>query len=265
MHNIHELEKQWLIYKIKSFIPHFSIFFLILLSVVIFLNIDTTNFNKKVKIAEIKTPIIKKAMEKEKLITKVDILKVEVKKQDKIPLLKIEHIEEKKIIVLSPSLDFIKKLRNNSTNSYAHSYKRTILRSKPIYQEEETKIEKEEPVVIKQAKTPRKKQIKIMKQEVQADIEHVIKRFKNNNNPALSLFVAKKYYRLGDYKQAYNYSLITNELNNNIDDSWIIFSKSLVKLGKKDKAIKTLRRYIKYSHSYNARSLLDEIISGKFK
>ncbi|MDQ1244960.1 MAG: hypothetical protein QG565_1301 [Campylobacterota bacterium] len=97
------------------------------------------------------------------------------------------------------------------------------------------------------------------------DIAHVIKRFNVNHNPALSLFVAKKYYQLGDYEQAYNYALITNDINNNIEESWLIFSKSLVKINKKEMAIETLKKYISHSHSSQARQLLDEIQAGKFK
>jgi tetratricopeptide (TPR) repeat protein len=86
-----------------------------------------------------------------------------------------------------------------------------------------------------------------------------------NNNPALSLFVAKKYYELGDYAQAYNYALITNQINRDIEASWIIFTKSLVKLNKRDQAIQTLKDYIESSSSNTARILLEEIQSGKFK
>jgi len=64
---------------------------------------------------------------------------------------------------------------------------------------------------------------------------------------------------------SYNYSLITNELNNNIEASWIIFTKSLVKLNKKEMAVKTLQQYVEHSQSNQAKLLLDEITSGKFK
>jgi hypothetical protein len=129
-----------------------------------------------------------------------------------------------------------------------------------------TKIEKiktPEPKMIK----PEEQQssISIHRQNTQEDIHHVIKRFKINNNPALSLFIAKKYYELGEYRKSYNYALITNEINSNIEASWIIFAKSLVKLNEKDIAIKTLRTYYDHSGSNKAKILLDEIISGKFK
>jgi len=257
MHNIHELEKRWLTYKIKSFIPHLSFLLIISITLVIFLNIDMTSISKKISPPIlVKEKVIKK-VEPIVEVAKVKILKVEVKEQNKVALLKIEPIgTEEENIILTPSFDFIKKLRNSSTKSYkSNDFNQQTYqpRDESIGQaQKQDAIEEEEAIIIS-------------RQETQADIEHVIKRFQKNNNPALSLFVAKKYYRLGNYNKAYNYSLLTNELNNNIDESWIIFSKSLVKLKKKDKAIKTLKKYIKHSHSVNAKVLLDDIISGKFK
>ncbi|WP_457748104.1 hypothetical protein [Sulfurimonas sp.] len=109
------------------------------------------------------------------------------------------------------------------------------------------------------------KKIFIQRRNTQNDINEIIKRFKKNNNPALSLFIAKKYYEMGDYHQSYNYALITNQINKEIEASWLIFSRSLVKLGKRDMALKTLQEYIQSSHSSNARILLNDIRSGKFK
>jgi tetratricopeptide (TPR) repeat protein len=131
-----------------------------------------------------------------------------------------------------------------------------------------TKVKRETLKVVKKEPTvePYKKQvITIERRDSQNDIKEIIARFKKNNNPALSLFVAKKYYELGNYEQAYNYSLITNSINNDIEESWLVFAKSLVKLNRKEMAIKTLKEYIKYSHSGNARILLNDIESGKFK
>ena len=79
------------------------------------------------------------------------------------------------------------------------------------------------------------------------------------------ILIAKKYYELGEYHKAYNYALITNQIDRDIEASWIIFAKSLVKLKQKDMAIKTLKQYLESSHSSSAKILLDEILSGKFK
>ena len=119
--------------------------------------------------------------------------------------------------------------------------------------------------VIIQTPIEKTHKISITRKETKNDISNVIKRFKNSNNPALSLFVANKYYELGNYTQAYNYALITNQINQKIEKSWILFSKSLVKLGKKKKAIEVLKKYTLSSQSNNAKLLLKEIESGKFR
>ena len=105
----------------------------------------------------------------------------------------------------------------------------------------------------------------IKREETKKDLQQIIKRFQSNKSPALSLFIARKYYEFGDYSQAYNYALTTNQLNKKIEKSWIIFAKSLVKLHKKKDSIKILTQYINASHSNNAMILLNDIKTGKFR
>jgi len=121
--------------------------------------------------------------------------------------------------------------------------------------------------IIKKDKQPKKVQstIQIKRQNQNDDINIVLKRFHNNKNPSLSLFIAKKYYEQKNYKYAYKYAFITNELNNKIEDSWLIFIKSMIKLNKKEQAIKTLKQYIQHSDSYKAKLLLNNIYNGKFR
>lgn len=109
------------------------------------------------------------------------------------------------------------------------------------------------------------KTISLNRNESKLDIESIERRFKETSNPNLGLFIARYYYDHGNYSDAYNFALKTNSVNNKIDESWIIFSKSLVKLGKVDQAKKTLQLYISESNSNAARSLLDSIEQGTFK
>lgn len=105
----------------------------------------------------------------------------------------------------------------------------------------------------------------IHKTENKLDIEALEERFKQNPNPSLGLFIARYYYDHGNYAGSYNYALKTNTLNDKMDESWIIFAKSLVKLEKIDQAKKTLKIYIDQSNSDSAKSLLDSIEKGSFK
>jgi len=180
---------------------------------------------------------------------------------------KEESITKQKRVILSPSLDFMHDIQSENLAYYGDEKS-----SKPKKNQTKERPKKKHKVVKKiekikkpTAKVDKKNSINIQRKNDEKDIKDVIKRFKTNHNPALSLFVAKKYYKLGVYDKAYNYALRTNEINNNIEASWIIFSQSLVKMNKKDMAIKTLKKYIAYSNSSRAKQLLDEILSGKFK
>ncbi|WP_345970860.1 hypothetical protein WCX72_03220 [Sulfurimonas sp. HSL1-6] len=109
---------------------------------------------------------------------------------------------------------------------------------------------------------PSSEEMTILRDDDMKDIQDVIARFKKSKNPILSLFVAKRYYNIGNYQQAYNYALITNELDSTIEDSWLIFAKSLYKMDQKEMAIKTLKSYIQESSSVKAKITLDQMEKG---
>lgn len=251
MLNVFELEKKWKRYKLRSYIPYIiiSISSLVILAITLFVLL----LQKK----EVK--------DLEKNIKEEYPLKVETPKTSIKPIPSTEPVIVKKIPVvkpITPTPTPMPKIVPQENRAIAKVQATTP--PKPIaLKEPENRLEAEQEVEI----TPQKEEptIKIKRQKNNQDINDVIKRFNVNHNPALSLFIAKKYYELGEYKKSYNYALITNEINNDIESSWIIFAKSLVKMKKKDKAIQVLQKYISYTGSNRASILLDNIISGKFK
>lgn len=279
MLNTRELESRWVKYKIKSFIPHVTI---IVSSIIIItvISILVNSDNDK----EIVSPITQKKVEthtQQKVLVSVEKPKTIQLQQKIIPkdvvieisqpivtLPKENILNQNESFKLSPSLDFMKKMQHSSLPYYQNepttqelSYNTKQITTSNIV-EEVQHLEVEETTESVEDEVHK---ISITRRDASDDIRHIIKRFKKNNNPALSLFVAKKYYELGDYHKAYNYALITNQIDRGIDASWIIFAKSLVKLKQKDLAIKTLKEYTKDSPSSSAQILLDEITSGKFK
>jgi len=307
MLNIHDLEKRWLQYKIKSYIPYFVLFLtliFILTAIVFFVNDShkvNSDINNKTKTVTAKKTLTQKVEQNQSSNTNTRLEPTSRQTQKTVQTViankptyhATQIIKEKKErqntqtvptnhLILKPSMEFMKNLQA-STPNYYHTItpiakqkktekhvlkKRQKISKQKAVQEEYIDIETKAPE--KEAKpeiiAPKEKiKITIKRRESENDIKEVIQRFQKNNNPALSLFAAKKYYELGNYKQAYNYALVTNKINNDIEESWLIFAKSLVKLGKKDQAIKTLREYIKFSHSANAQVLLDEIQRGKFQ
>lgn len=99
----------------------------------------------------------------------------------------------------------------------------------------------------------------IKRDDVAFDIHELEDRFKNNSNPNLGLYIARYHYDHANYTESYNYALKTNSINATMDESWLIFAKSLVKLGKEEQAKKTLQLYISNSNSQNAKNYLDTL------
>ena len=114
-------------------------------------------------------------------------------------------------------------------------------------------------------KKPETSSMQIQRDDGMEDLQDVIARFKKNKNPVLSLFIAKRYYQIGEYQQSYNYALITNELDSTLEDSWLIFAKSLYKLGHQEMAVKTLKTYLNANNSVKAKFVLDQMEKGTFR
>ncbi|MFA6138285.1 MAG: CDC27 family protein [Sulfurimonas sp.] len=270
MFDINELEKKWLKYKIKSYLPHAIIITsTIVISTILFTTINYQNsknivqdLNHPTAAKDENKSIVKAEIITAKIVdsnTQNNLLENEPKKAfDEKALNEPKKVETK--VVIAPSLSFMDKI-NKSTVSEPIRIIEVEAPAVEIIKEEDRTIAKEEAIIHEEPKGT----VNIKRQSTQNDIEQVIKRFKKSNDPTLSLFIAKSYYNSGDYNLAYNYALTTNEIDSNQETSWIIFAKSLVKLDQKDKAVETLKEYIKHSHSANAKALLDEILSGEMR
>jgi len=270
MLDIRDLEKRWLHYKIKSYIPHAVILVsLVVISSITFFALHSSTNAKQQNVKEVTQKEVLPLKEtKTTLKTKTSI----IEKAPKVKITPLKKEASPSKMTIEPSLNFMKKMQSatspyyNEVNNYntpPKIKKKKIVKSKPVIEETQDVVVKEK--TIEEEPIEKVNKISIKMHDTKDDIAEIITRFKKNNNPALSLFVAKKYYELGEYKKSYNYALITNQINNEIDASWIIFTKSLVKLGKKKMAVRTLQTYIQNSHSNSAQLLLEEIRTGKFK
>ncbi len=303
MLNVHDLEIRHKKYKLKLLIPYFAIsvvLIVILVSTIFFLSYDSEYKiapenekqlqNQPTVVQEVVKPIAKNdnvTVVKDENLTSLEEVQLQptAVKENFMPT--EEKIEEQAKVILSPSLNFINNIKSQAAKKESSVVHEEIKKPTPQMQKKEDtsvfKVEevkqtavqpqknqeeivplKIEEVVATTPKIENKSSIKIERKN-DDDIRDVLNRFNINHNPALSLFVAKKYYQMNEYEQAYNYALITNGINNNIEESWIIFSKSLVKMNKKDEAVEMLKKYIAHSHSSQAKQLLEEIQTGKFK
>ncbi len=96
-----------------------------------------------------------------------------------------------------------------------------------------------------------------------SSFKEIEKRFRMGHDIDDSLFLAKSYYERKNYKKAEYWALQTNKVNENIEESWLIFAKAKAKQGHKNEAIRILNAYINRTHSIEAKVLLDKIKKGK--
>jgi hypothetical protein len=250
--DIHNLERRWLKYKIKTFLP-----IIITLIVVILLLIGAVIFWPNKKVNEAPTPLVPNNSKAAVQLPKEISTSVE------------------NSMLLEPSMEFIHSLSESSGSitpapesgqikNITGSQKTTVPQLPPPTAKM-LDVTELPPLPKTQIPLPSNKTLTINRNESALDITELEQRFKETSNANLGLFIARYYYDHGNYSESYNYALKTNAVNSHIEESWIIFSKSLTKLGKVDQAKKTLQLYIAQSGSETAKSLLENIEKGNFK
>lgn len=258
MHNVHDLERRWLRYKIKSYIPHF-------LTAV---TIITTGLLLYIYMpVEAQKEEITQTLQQEKIPeTVIEETKEEVHIPLAIPENTVQSPKEPSPanLVLEPSLHFMDNIEDG-LNPYVDEEREPVTTTSRQNDINDNTEAIQDIVVYNAPAEEKKKLITMTKNQDESDLKDVIRRFKQNKNPSLSLFIAKRYYELEQYQKSYNYALMTNEIDKGIDESWIIFSKSLVKLGQHELATLTLKSYLKSTKSTQAEILLRKIESGEFR
>ena len=94
--------------------------------------------------------------------------------------------------------------------------------------------------------------------------EDVEKRFSQSQDIDDALFLAKSYYKKGNYEKAQQWAFEANKLDPAMEESFLIFVKSKIKLGQKNEAISILNQYLKSNNSKDASILLEQIKNEQF-
>ncbi|OYZ35506.1 MAG: hypothetical protein B7Y30_01465 [Campylobacterales bacterium 16-40-21] len=239
MLDISKLEHRWLKYKIKSILPYAAILAVIIISIITF---SFLMFNKTTTI-----PMVTSKKEDLKVKTPVPV----------------PSINDENSMLLEPSMQFLQSM--SGSTPLVESVHTTpvpvvpIKRSLPLAQvQAQTDTV---PPIVKPPQVPvvKGKLTSIKRDDAAFDIHELEERFKNNSNPNLGLYIARYHYDHGNYTESYNYALKTNAISSTMEESWLIFAKSLVKLGKEDQAKKTLQLYISNSNSQSAKNYLDTL------
>lgn len=249
MLDISSLERRWYKYKIKQFTPYIALVILAMIIPIIIINLNTIHNT-------VPQQITKKSHPK--------------KVQTIVPI-------QESQMVLEPSMQFVQSFSQPTAINNLPPASTIKIDTKAGIQQKSApslsapssqvkQISAPPPVLSPVMKTsPNTKTSSINRDTEVFDIHEIEERFKSNSNPHLGLYIARYHYDHANYTEAYNYALKTNAINNTVEESWLIFAKSLVKLGKTDQAKKTLQQYISHSNSDNARNLLDSLEKGDGK
>jgi len=104
----------------------------------------------------------------------------------------------------------------------------------------------------------KKKKVFISSQNV-GSLSLIKKKFYATNNITFSLLLSEKFLEKKKYKKALKWALISNEIDEKSERSWILFAQAKVKLGKKQDAINALNVYLKNNNSTQVKKILDDI------
>ncbi len=264
MYEIEELERKWRKYKRKRLLSLFlkivlTVPFLVV-GVFFYLRYEPLTGEESKENASITAAAPTKEISKsdQKVIEK-SIHKTPKTEKIESDSIQMEPQKTPKEVVLKPSMDFLNNLEEYKKLSEPKQ-KRVENRPKPKKQE----------TLVKETKSSLEKKnknvIKISKSESEQDVLKTLeKRFNKNKDPKTALFLSKAYYNKKDYVKALKWAIIANDLDSSNPQSWILFAKSSVKLGKKEQAVKALETFLRTNDNIEIKEVLYSIRRGELK
>ena len=263
MHRYEELEK--LYYK-KKYIKYGtigSLIFIILIVSYYFFNRDIEN-KKVVKIKQTENNYTKK-VEKKKIIKKVTKKDFEKVKVDKESNLKKEEIKEVAVIqklVLYPIFPDINELLAKEKAKKEGDEKKVVEKENKIKKEQikEKTLNNNETIKITDNTNKDKKEskkIEIVVKEKKDSLNNLIHFYNITPDYETAIKISKIYLKENNYKEAIEWLKKANKLIPENYESWYLFAKSLVKLGKTKEAKRVL---VAYLNNYGANPKIEQLL-----
>jgi len=245
MYDMKPLEEEWLKYQTKKRKPLYLFFILLavfLLLIFLFINKNNVKFNffEKYLMSSDKTSTITSGLSLQNNNQNVLLNKA-------LKRLEVFEVESK-----------ITPIEVNS-NSNMHNITSDILVDIPI-------LDKEGENIIDKSDINRRKKVylNIIETTSISAYEDVEKRFHQSHDIDDAIFLAKTYYKKGHYKKAEQWAFEANKIDDELEESFLIFVKAKMKLGKKNEAKAILNQYLKQNNSKDAKVLLNQIENNKF-
>lgn len=90
-------------------------------------------------------------------------------------------------------------------------------------------------------------------------LESLQMKFNQTNKPIYAILIAKIFYKNRDYNNSSKWALIANNIDDTNQDSWIVFAKSIYKLGQKERAIGVLATFNKTRSIPKISSIIEQM------
>ncbi len=274
---IRKLENKWKKYKIKSYSRYFLFLFLFFVCIIVLLLLffkgtknsvmAENNISDKVSSVDKKLPVHKqnKPIKSNIVIVskKIKIAKKVSKKIENNNTKKTANISKNntgKVLVLNT--DFLKNVYNKQHKNIQIKKKDTVYNVKKI---DKKNISSANTSVKEVNDTINKKPNIVISSKKIDEIKYLKDKFAVTSSFLYAKLLSEEYYHRRNYKKSLKWAIIANNINSNSEDSWILFAKSKVKLGKINDAIEALKIYLKVNNSDKIRVLLKNIKNGVFK
>ena len=181
----------------------------------------------------------------------------EGKKQDELADKIAKKLEE--VVKINETNDTLKNEPKRQRSSQGW-LKLNIPDEEPLTEQNGISVPQDE--VIDLESKPARKRVNIQVTSASNEESVLREQFLKTNNPTIALELARLNFRNNNFKEAIKWSLAANDIDNSLEESWIIFAKSKYKLKQKDDAIKALNEYNKNLNKASINTLISKMRDG---
>ena len=287
INEVRNLENKWKIYKRKKYLKIFIYIFIILILTGVFILYSYDFFNNNLKIKILKpikqSRILEKNSTKDIISAKTDkcAKKIFIDENNNTPTIKsLKDISKKTKVKNTQNINILQL----NTSFLSHIYdekdsaKKAQLKTVKELNNSKNNFTKEKYLLITQASVKQLKQgvQPFVKQESKKSkiiisskkidkLEYLKEQYNETKKAFYAILISQEYYKKKFYSKSLLWATTANNIDSSNEDSWIMFAKSKVKLGKRNDAINALSAFLKVNNSQKIKILLTNIKNGVFK
>jgi len=184
-------------------------------------------------------------------------------KSDK-PIKKTKNFQNSDILQLNTK--FLSNIYNDANSTKKSKIKSTNESNKSENNLYSTKVslKKQKREIVSSDRKAKKANIIISSKKIDK-LKYLKERYNETGRAFYAILISKEYYKKRLYLKSLLWATTANSIDSSSEESWIMFAKNKVKLGKRNDAINALSAYLKVNNSKKIKILLTNIKNGVFK